>query len=963
MPRRIRVVGRRRVSRRIRVAGSRVQAYSSASLRFETLEIRRLLHAGHDHADDPATLPFFSEPVPGDVVLPLGAEPLNSLSSIPMLNSNPGAPVDIYLDFDGHFEAAWGSYTHASTPVYSRDSDLGTFSNSELQAIHDIWAQVSEDYAPFNVNVTTVEPPSFADGVALRIAIGGNGEWYPSNVGGVAYVNSFTSWIPNTAFVFSANLSNGNPKSVAEASSHEAGHAFGLEHISQYNSSGQKVAEYYAGAGGKAPIMGNSYSATRGLWWNGPNSDGPNSIQDDMARIARSANGFGYRLDDHGNTPATATLLSGAGGQLTASGIITTTSDLDYFAFDTDAGEITLTVTVPPHNNLDARLELRTATGELLQYAAPSTSFGATITANLQAGSYRAVVMSQGNYGDVGQYTLTADVLAPSVEGVVFVDHDRDGVRDDGEPGIPGVTVFDDLNRNGQWDAQPQLVFTALDTPLAFPASGTTRSYLVIEHVAGLIVDVNVRVSISHPHVGDLLVGLIDPLGTFTTLAAELPNSGTTFTSTVFDDQAEVSIYEAIAPFTGRFRPLGELSPLAGRNPNGQWRLIVTNLTGAAPGVIDDFSLEITVSAPEPKTTTDSLGRYLFAFSDSGLHHIRQMPIAGYVVGFLPGGAHQIMLQMGTAYTHVNFANLTPGVVDRALFYDGSKFDGYTPGINAADDLAIATDKRAYLPGAGLATFDSISSYVRGLNGIMIDVLGLNTAISFDDFQFRMGDDNDPHNWLPAPLPSSIDVRAGAGVGGSDRIELVWADDAVKNAWLQVTLAGNDAHGEFNFNTGMAASDVFYFGSRVGDAGFNPELVVMTGLDDELAVRAASSFNQLVTNPLDFNRDGVIGLADQLIARNNPGLLMKINLPGAGGELLAANAVASALAIADRREDAAVMAVAPDERTADVALATLVAVRVSKASESAETPSRITLVEQSLVELVVDEALLDALLG
>ena len=34
---------------------------------------------------------------------------------VPVLNSNPGAPASIYLDFDGHFESAWGGYRNVST--------------------------------------------------------------------------------------------------------------------------------------------------------------------------------------------------------------------------------------------------------------------------------------------------------------------------------------------------------------------------------------------------------------------------------------------------------------------------------------------------------------------------------------------------------------------------------------------------------------------------------------------------------------------------------------------------------------------------------------------------------------------------------------------------------------------------------------------------------------------------------
>ena len=105
---------------------------------------------------------------------------LSPLDSIPALNSNPGATASLYLDFDGHFQAVWSSYTNITTPAYDVDGDATTFSDEELANIHTIWETVAEDYSPFNINVTTVEPSVLAPGVpsdnankvAMRVAIG-----------------------------------------------------------------------------------------------------------------------------------------------------------------------------------------------------------------------------------------------------------------------------------------------------------------------------------------------------------------------------------------------------------------------------------------------------------------------------------------------------------------------------------------------------------------------------------------------------------------------------------------------------------------------------------------------------------------------------------------------------------------------------------------------------------------------
>jgi fibronectin type 3 domain-containing protein len=343
-----------------------------------------------------------------------GAAALNSLSSIPALNSLPGAAVSLYLDFDGDFVSSWGAYSNITTPVFDQDGDPNNFSDSELSNILKIWSYVAEDYAPFNINVTTVQPASFANGIAERVDIGGDGAWTGGRYGGVSYVNSFTGSIENVSFVFPKNL--GSAKSIGDASSHEAGHGFGLYHQSLYSGT-TKVAEYYSGPGnGTAPIMGNSYSAQLSRWWYGT-STSSTTYQDDMAVISRPANGFGYRTDDHGNTAANATPLNVSGSQVSGSGIIEQTTDLDTFSFTTGAGAVSLSVGVPAGvNNLAPKIELRDFGGSVvIASAGPNASYSATITTTLAAGSYRLVVMSNGGYGNVGQYSVSGTIVTGNI--------------------------------------------------------------------------------------------------------------------------------------------------------------------------------------------------------------------------------------------------------------------------------------------------------------------------------------------------------------------------------------------------------------------------------------------------------------------------------------------------------------------------------------------------------------------
>jgi hypothetical protein len=214
---------------------------------------------------------------------------------------------------------------------------------------------------------------------------------------------------------------------------------------------------------------------------------------------------------------------------------------------------------------------------------------------------------------------------------------------------------------------------------------------------------------------------------------------------------------------------------------------------------------------------------------------------------------------------------VTAAVLGRALFYNESAYDGHNTAINAADDLAIATDKSALLPGAGAATFANISSYRRGINGVMIDLAGAGPGLSAADFAFRVGNNNAPGSWAAAPAPTAFSVRPGAGAGGSDRVEFTWATGAIANLWLEVIV-------EAGANTGLASDDVFYFGNRIGDTGTGTPTLAITSATDELAARGNPGAGAAIGNLYDFDRNGIVNAVDSLTSRGNAGTLVKINI-------------------------------------------------------------------------------------
>jgi hypothetical protein len=339
----------------------------------------------------------------------LGVEMLEArmlLTGVPAFHSLPGATASIYLDFDGHFEPVWSSYTNVTTPAFTIDGDYTTFSIEELAEIESIWARVAEDYAPFNINVTTVEPAvlapgmpiAAANGIALRVAIGGSSMDWQGGVGvtGISNVNSFTNANANVAYVFSNNATT---SPLGDTVSHEAGHAFGLWH-----QAGEDPAD-----GPWSSLMAGEETAS--IWVNGINTLG--QPQDDMAVLADALNGFGYRSDDHGNTAGTATPLTFQGTGFSGSGLIGTNDDLDLWSFSI-ATASSYRIAVDPAAagpNLDVVLELRDSGGTLVASASPTATLGAEIALNLIPGSYFLTVAKTALYGLVGTYTI--NVSAP----------------------------------------------------------------------------------------------------------------------------------------------------------------------------------------------------------------------------------------------------------------------------------------------------------------------------------------------------------------------------------------------------------------------------------------------------------------------------------------------------------------------------------------------------------------------
>ncbi len=349
------------------------------------------------------------------------------------LHSKPGSQRTIYLDFDGHnvSNTVWNTnhgLPAGSHPAWTLDPDPTTFTTAERERVQSVWQRVAEDYAPFDVDVTTEDPgpaalaridaadPVYGTRALISPSTTAVSKLCGGSCGGMAYIRVFdtsSSARYQPAWIFPQKLGD-DTKSIAEAVSHEVGHTLGLTHDGVTG-----VTSYYGGHATWAPIMGVGYSRPITQWSEG-DYKGANNRQDDLSVI--TANGLTVRTDEEpSGTPYPMTKPP------TGSAYITSDADRDIYALGICSGSVTLAADPAAQSpNLDLKLSLFGVTdgsvgvdNPLSKAGTPSrdvaTGMDATVSATVAEDWYFVAVEGVGNgspskgydgYASVGAYTL-----------------------------------------------------------------------------------------------------------------------------------------------------------------------------------------------------------------------------------------------------------------------------------------------------------------------------------------------------------------------------------------------------------------------------------------------------------------------------------------------------------------------------------------------------------------------------
>jgi hypothetical protein len=390
-------------------------------------QLRKMARGGHFQVDREGRIRSVEHRAPLSASASVKAVPPGV--DVFTLHSRAGSNRTIYLDFTGHTVqgTAWNGGARIDAPAFDGDGDPATFNAAEREDIYQAFLGIAEDYRPFDVDVTTQEPP------ADRITRSGNSDQIygtrvvitPKDVtncgcGGQAYIGVFDEASQHSnyqpAWAYASPDYDG--KTIAEIVSHETGHNLGLAHDGQSG-----AVEYYAGHTNWAPIMGVGYSQPVTQWSKGEYNN-PSNTQDDLTVIP--ANGANLVADDHPDTPDSATPLT---GNVPLTGIVGSDADVDVFAIEHGGG--TLTATALPASyapNLDIKLVIRNSAATVVATVDPAvrrvsavvaTGLDARFSQSLPAGRYTFQIEGTGygdpgvngytGYGSLGEYTLTVN--------------------------------------------------------------------------------------------------------------------------------------------------------------------------------------------------------------------------------------------------------------------------------------------------------------------------------------------------------------------------------------------------------------------------------------------------------------------------------------------------------------------------------------------------------------------------
>ena len=321
----------------------------------------------------------------------------------------------------------------------------------------------------------------------------------------------------------------------------------------------------------------------------------------------------------------------------------------------------------------------------------------------------------QTTFDDAGLMTISSGV--PPFSGT-FMPEESLGVFNDSDPnGRWRLRVEDSAHQDGgflnQWSLAIETSENAYrnDTPVIIDPGppSTVTSSIHVSGMGGMVVDdLNLTVDIEHTWVNDLTITLIGPDNHRVVLVEQEGGDADDFHNTTFDDEADTSITEASAPFTGALRPEGNLSDFYDTIADGTWTLEISDSAQHDGGLLRSWSMDLTVKTPEPTTETD-------------------FNIEIHFMGGLTASQRSIFEFAAARWSEVivgDLPSITVGgeVVDDVFIYArGVSIDGRGNTLGMAGPIDIRPG--TYLPATGIMSFDTADLAIMEADGSLLHVI------------------------------------------------------------------------------------------------------------------------------------------------------------------------------------------------------------------------------------------------
>lgn len=237
----------------------------------------------------------------------------------------------------------------------------------------------------------------------------------------------------------------------------------------------------------------------------------------------------------------------------------------------------------------------------------------------------------------------------------------------------------------------------------------TVITSLEVTGMGGLLIeDVNVTVDIDHTWDQDLTITMISPEDRRVVLVDKEGGSRDDFRATTFDDEAEMSITDASAPFSGIFRPEGNLSDFYNKLAGGRWSLEIRDNATHDGGWLNHWSLEFKTrsAAPTPESEFNIQVRFIggLTANQRSVFELAAARWSEIIIGDLPG-------------VRVNGETIDDVIIEA----QGIAIDGRDKILGQAGPTLLRPT--TFLPVRGIMSFDTADLARMEEDGSLINVI------------------------------------------------------------------------------------------------------------------------------------------------------------------------------------------------------------------------------------------------